>query len=436
MQEGLKRVLRTPAVLLIGINGVVGAGIFLLPAQVAGLAGAGAVWAYLAAGLVMALIGLSYAEAGAMFDRTGGPVVYTREAFGTLVGFTVGWMVWVTYLVGWAILGNGFVTYLASLWPPAEALKVPIVLGLVALLCALNTLGVRLGSGVIGVFTIAKLVPLLVLILAALIFAGEPGNAALGLVPEGDGAFLQAVLVIVFAYGGFEAATIPAGEMTNPRRTVVVAVLGTILAVTVFYALIQYSALRVVPDLAATTGSEPAAGAQAPLATVGEALFAGGLVLMTVGALVSIFGTQSGVALTAPRVPYALANEGTLPRVLGRVSGRFGTPVVSIWLTGAIVAVLAATGTFQQLLLLNVAARLYQYLLVCLSVAALRRRIPGAERPFRLPLGPAIPLLAAALCLLLLAQQEPPNLLAALAALAVGVLLYLLTRLTGAGDRP
>jgi len=420
--------------LLIGINGVVGAGIFLLPGQVAGLAGAGAVWAYLAAGFVISLIGLSYAEAGAMFDRTGGPVVYAREALGPLAGFSVGWMVWVTYLLGWAILGNGFVTYLASLWPPAEGLKVPIVLAPVALLCALNTLGVRLGSRVIETFTIAKLVPLLVLVVAGLTFAGEPGNAALGLVPEGRGDFLGAVLIITFAYGGFEAATIPAGEMRNPRRTVAVAVLGTISAVTVFYALIQYAALCVVPGLAAATGAEAAAGASAPLATVGEALFAGGLVLMTAGALVSIFGTQSGIALTSPRVPYALAKEGTLPGVFGRVSGRFGTPVVSIWLTGVIVAVLAVTGTFQQLLLLNVAARLYQYLVVCLSVAVLRRRLPDAERPFRLPLGPAIPILAALLCLALLAQQEPPSLLAALAALAVGVALYFATRLTGAGS--
>jgi amino acid transporter len=156
---------------------------------------------------------------------------------------------------------------------------------------------------------------------------------------------------------------------------------------------------------------------------------------MTAGALVSIFGTQSGVALTSPRVPYALAKEGTLPGFLGRVSGRFGTPVVAIWLTGVVVAVLAATGTFQQLLLLNVAARLYQYLLVCLAVAMLRRSLPDAELPFRLPLGPAIPLLAAALCLLLLAHQELPSLLAAAAALIFGVLLYLLARITGAKDR-
>ncbi len=189
MREQLQRVLRTPEVLFIGINGVVGGGIFLLPGQVAQSAGAAAVWAYLAAGVVVVLIGLSFAEVSTMYDRTGGSLVYTQEAMGQTAGFTVGWMVWVTYLVGWAILGNGFVGYLGSLWAPAETYEAPIIVGLVALLCLLNTLGVRLGSGVIQFFTVAKLIPLTLLIVAGLTFAGVPGNGALELVPDGSGDF-------------------------------------------------------------------------------------------------------------------------------------------------------------------------------------------------------------------------------------------------------
>jgi amino acid transporter len=323
-----------------------------------------------------------------------------------------------TYLIGWAILSDGFVSYLGSLWPPAEDYEDPIVIGLVVLLCLLNTLGVRLGSGVIGFFTVAKLVPLTLLVVAGLTFAGVPGNAALELVPSGSGEFLGAALLIVFAYGGFEGVTVPAGEMVNPRRTISVAVLGTLAGVTLFYMLIQYSALRMEPGLA---------GSETPLAFAGEAMFAGGLALMTVGALLSTFGTQSGLALISPRNLYALSREGMLPGVLGRV-GRFETPVVSIWLTGALVVVLAVTGTFTQLILLNVAARLYQYLMVCLSVVILRFRDPDAERPFRLPLGVAIPAIAAVLCVLLFTQQPLVNLLAALGALAVGLVLYAVSR--------
>jgi APA family basic amino acid/polyamine antiporter len=128
MREQLQRVLRTPEVLFIGINGVVGGGIFLLPGQVAQSAGAAAVWAYLAAGFVVVLIGLSFAEVSTMYDRTGGPLVYADEAMGKTAGFTVGWMVWVTYLIGWSVLSDGFVSYLGSLWTPARTYEAPITL--------------------------------------------------------------------------------------------------------------------------------------------------------------------------------------------------------------------------------------------------------------------------------------------------------------------
>ena len=419
MREHLQRVLRTPEVLFIGIIGLVGGGIFLLPGQVAQSAGAAAVWAYLAAGFVVVLIGLSFAEVSTMYDRTGGPLVYADEAMGKTAGFTVGWMVWVTYLIGWSVLSDGFVSYLGSLWAPARTYEAPIIIALVAVLCLINTIGVRLGSGVIGFFTVAKLIPLALLIVAGLTFAGASGNAALELVPSGSGDFFGAVLLIIFAYGGFEGATIPAGEMRNPRRTISVAVLGTLAGVTLFYMLIQYAALRIEPRLA---------GTETPLASAGEAMFAGGLAIMTVGALLSIFGTQSGLALISPRNLYGLSREGMLPGVLGRVHPRFRTPVVSIWLTGALVVILGVTGTFAQLVLLNVAARLYQYLMVCLSVVVLRLRDPEAERPFRLPLGFTIPAAATVLCVLLLTQQPLVNLLAALGALAVGLVLYAISR--------
>jgi len=421
LQEGLQRVLGAPAVLLIGINAVVGGGIFLLPGQLAEEAGALSVLAFLVAGALVMLVGLAYSEVGTMFSRTGGPVVYAQEAMGRTVGFSVGWMTWMTYLAGWSALSTGFVEYLSDLVPAAERFGPFIIAGVISALCLLNTLGVRLGSGVIQFFSVAKLLPLVVLIVAGLTFAGAGGGVGLGEVPDGSGGFLVAVSLIIFAYGGFEGTTIPSGEMRNPGRAISVGVLGTLGSVTVFYMLIQYASLRIQPGIG---------GESSPLTSVGSAMFAGGLVLMTVGALVSIFGTQSGVALVAPRNLYALSREGMLPDVLSRVHPRLSTPVVATWVTGGLVVLLASTGTFQALLLLNVAARLYQYLMVCLSAAILRFRQPGTERPFKLPLGPTIPAAAAALCLiLLLTGQEPRNLLYALTALGVGLLLYLTTRL-------
>ena len=189
-----------------------------------------------------------------------------------------------------------------------------------ALLCLINTLGVWLGSGVIGFFTVAKLIPLTLLIIAGLTFAGVSGNATLELVPPVSGDIFGAMLLIIFAYGGFEGTTIPAGEMRNPRRTISVSVLGTFAGVTLFYMLIRYATLRIEPEL---TGTE------IPLASAGEAMFAGGLAVATVGALLSIFGTQSGLALISLRNLYGLSREGMLPGVLGWVHPRFRTPVVS-----------------------------------------------------------------------------------------------------------
>ncbi|KPV42389.1 APC family permease [Alicyclobacillus ferrooxydans] len=419
MEENLKKVLRTPEVLLIGINGVVGGGIFLLPGQVAKLAGHNAVWAYLVAGIIAILIGLSFAEASSMFTKTGGAMVYTEAAMGKTVSFTVGWMSWLTYVAGWAALSNGFFSYLSSLFPVIAPYKNIIIIVVIGLLCLLNTFGVRRGSGAIVFFSIAKLIPLLLLIVIGLIhFTGSPGAAS---VMTGGG-FGKAVLVLIFAYGGFEMATIPAGEMVNPRKTVSVAVIGTLVGVTLFYMLIQIAATHLDPALAT---------AKAPLAAAGKAMFAGGLTVMTVGAVLSIFGTKSGVALAAPRQLYAIARDGGLPGVFGFISEGQKTPVVAIWTTGILVMIAATTGTFNTLVLLNVAARVYEYLLVCVSVIVLRFKDKNAERPFRLPFGILIPVVAGILCIWLLAQEAGQQLGVALIALVIGLVLYVLTKVIG-----
>lgn len=231
----------------------------------------------------------------------------------------------------------------------------------------------------------------------------------------------KAVLVLIYAYGGFEMATVQQGEMIHPRRSAAVGVIGTLVGATLFYLLIQAAAQRLDPALATST---------APLADAGRAMFVGGATVMTIGAILSILGTKSGVALTAPRILYALALRRGLPGMIARISPRFQTPIVSIWTTGIVVILLSVTGTFEHLLMLNVAARLYEYLAVCIAVIVLRFRAKSEKRTFRLPFGVAIPALASALCIWLLCQETASQLLVALGALLFGLVLHWISRRT------
>lgn len=417
MEESLKRVLRTPEVLFIGINGVIGGGIFLLPGQVARLAGDKSMFAYLLAGVIAILIGLAFSEASSMFTKTGGSFVYAERAMGKTVAFTVGWMSWLTFVIGWASLSSGLISYLSALAPGVAPYKDLIIVVLVGLLCLLNTCGVRRGSMTVLFFSIVKLIPLALLIIMGLFFVTHTGVHAGSLgTPKNFG---KAVLMLIFAYGGFEMATIPQGEMVNPRKSVAIGVIGTLVGVTLFYMLIQVAAQRLDPTLAAST---------APLADAGRAMFVGGATVMTAGAILSIFGTKSGIALSSPRIVYALSLNRSLPSVFAKIWPRFQTPVVAIWTTGILVMILACTGTFQHLILLNVAARLYEYLLVCIAVVVLRFRAKDANRSFKLPLGITIPVIGAALCVWLLCQEAGNQLVAALIALVVGLVLYGISR--------
>jgi APA family basic amino acid/polyamine antiporter len=419
MQETLRRALHTPQVLFLGINGVIGGGIFLLPGEVAADARHQALWAYLIAGAIVLLIGLAYAEASSMVTNTGGAYLYVEKAMGSVVGFAVGWMSWVTFVLGWAALSVGLVGYLVQLIPALQPWHSVVIVAIIGLLCLLNTLGVQRGALAVTFFSIVKLIPLLLLIVfGVLTLFAAPLHLATA---SSSAHFSQAVLLLIFAYGGFEMAAIPAGEMTQPRRSVVIGVIGTLVGVTIFYILIQWAAQRLDPHLASAVD---------PLTQVGRLMFLGGATVMTLGAALSILGTQSGVALASPRILYALAFHRSLPQPLARVLPAFNTPVVAIWTTGILVAVLALSGTFTHLILINVAARLFEYLFVAIAVVVLRLREPQAERRFKLPLGITIPVAAAILCAALLVQESRADLVAAAFALLIGLAAYVATRLT------
>ncbi len=400
--EALPRVLSRWAVLALALNGVVGSGVYLLPAAAAAHLGSASVWAVPLAGLAAAY-------------------VYTRAAFGEATGFAVGWMSFVGRVTAVATLSAGFAQALGYLVPaaregPGRALCVG--LPLVALV-AINVRGVKLGAGTVAVLLAAKLIPLGVVITAGLLalqpehFEGVFAFPAAGLAKAG--------LLLLFAYGGFENTAAPAGEYRDARRDVPFALLFQILAVTILYAAVQIVAVGTLPDLAAS---------KTPLAdAAGRLLGPRGGALLTLGAALSIVGTIASSILAGPRYLYAISAGGALPPALARLHPRWRTPWVGIALLGTLALPLALSGTFVQLAALSAGTRLITYLGTAAAVPFLRRLTPVGGTVVVLPGGPAIPIAAVAVCLLLLSGISGRDLASIAGALAAGLLAHGVWRL-------
>ena len=401
----------------LSVNDVIGSGIYLLPAAAAALLGPASLWAVLLAGLAVSLLVLCYAQAASYFDQPGGGYLYAREAFGPFIGFEVGWMLLLTRIASAAALSNGLAEAVTHFWPDAASgnMRIAIVTGSLGFLVAINVVGVRAAARTGVGLAIAKVLPLLLFVAIGAWQVDLSLAAPLAQAPE-PRALGEAALLLLFAYAGFENLPAAAGEYRNPRRDVPFAMLSMIATVTLIYFSVQWVALGTLPGLAQS---------QTPLAEA-AVRFAGPwlALLMTVGAAVSILGTNSNTVMLGPRYLHALAMDGYGPRVLAAIHPRFRTPVPAILTVGGLSLVLALSGSFVQLALLSVVARLCAYVGTSVSVLVLRRRHDAREGALRLPGGPLIPVAATLLSLALLASAEAGNLIAGAVALAVGALVY------------
>ena len=414
-----RRVVSRWQIVALAINGVVGSGVYLLPAAAAAMLGPASLWAVALAGLAVLLIVLCFAEASSHFDEPGSAYLYAREAFGTFAGFEIGWMMWLARVATVASLSVGFAQALGYLLPSVThgiGRTFAIVLPLAAL-TFINVIGVRSGVNTVVVLVIAKLVPLTIFV-AVGIFALSPALIT-GQYASSGGGLGQAALLLLFAYAGFENTAAAAGEFKNPRRDVPFALIVEVGIVTVFYVAVQWVALGTVPNLGAS---------ETPLAD-GARIFLGhwGGWLLTAGAVVSILGTSNNSVIAGPRYLFALARDGFGPHFLASIHPRFRTPAAAIVFQGAIALPLALSGSFVGLATLSVIARLTAYVATTTAVPILRRR-DSSSNPFRLPGGIAIPAAATAVSLGLLASASWANLLAGAAALAVGGLIYAFRR--------
>lgn len=421
-RASLRRVLGLPDVVLMGINGVIGSGIFLLPGAAAALMGPAAILPLICAGILCVLIALCFAEVGGRFGATGGAYLYAREVFGGFIAFSVGWMSWWVRIIAWAALANGFAVALLPLFGevPASVDDI-VVVAVIVVLSIVNFRGTKLGAVVMNVLTIAKLIPLAVFVIVGLFFLD--GSRFTPFAPEGYGSLAETVLVLLWAFVGFEVLAVPAGEMRRPNRTVPLAFVTVMAVVTLAYVGVLVVATGTYDDLA---GSEnPVAEAAATF------LGSAGGTFVAVGIAISIIGTNAASALVTPRCLYALAEQRQMPAIFGAVHATYRTPSVAIIVSSTLVLVIALSGSFVELAVISVVARFFQYIPTCIGVLVLRRRDERAGRTaggFRVPLGATVPVLATLCCVVLLALTEPRKLLWGGGALVLGIPFYFLFR--------
>jgi APA family basic amino acid/polyamine antiporter len=401
--EGLLRAIGARALGTNIVNLTVGAGIFVLPGIVAARLGAAAFVAYLVCSVAVALVFLCFAEAGSRVTRSGGAYAYVEEAFGPFAGFvasTVFWFGW--NVVSDAAIAVAMVETLAIAFPllGQPLLRAAFLVALFAVLAAANVVGVRMGLRVVVFNTVAKLVPLLVVAIAGLAAISWRHLVPPELPSLGD--IGGASLVLFFAFGGAESALSNSGEIEDPPRTIPRGLLLGLSAVLVLYVWLQTVAQGVL-------GPELATNVEAPLSATADVVLGGwGATLLLAATVISILGALSGDMLGAPRVVFASAKDGLLPRPLARVHPRFRTPHVAIVFFAAVACGLALSGTFEPLAVVASGSILLLYMGVSLAVIRLRLRGgEGAPGEFRVPGGVAIPVLSCAVVLWLLAQLTP-----------------------------
>ncbi|AKD55219.1 APC family permease [Spirosoma radiotolerans] len=398
------------------INITIGAGILGLPTKLYALAGTWSLLAYGVSAGIVTLIILCFAEVSSRFSGTGGPYLYTRIAFGPLVGFEVGWLFWLSRIAAFASICNLFVSY-AALFRPQLATgweRTGLMAALVTSLAILNYIGVQRSARVNTLFTITKLLAVALFAAVGLFFVK---STAFAWPPfPSYASFSQTVLLLIFTFSGFDVATIPSGEVQQPQRTVPLSLLVAIGTVAVLFMAVQIVCIGTLPNL----GSSERPLADAARQFIGPA---GGW-FITIVALLTALGTLHALMLTGPRLLFAMAEQGQLPNWLAATHPRFRTPYSAILITAILQLLLAVTGTFLYALTLSTLIRIAYFALTCAALPVFRRRANVPPAQFRVAGGWLISALAVVLCLWLLSNSSGREARDVAIAMAAGLVIF------------
>ncbi len=405
----------------LAVNSVLGSAIFGLPSILAAAVGRASPWTVLLTGVVMASIVACYAEVASQFSATGGTYLYVRWTFGRRAGLLVAWLNLLTRLTACAAAVNLFVIYLGEFFPAVAhpGLRFAAITLLVGTLAVANYRGVGAGARLSDISIVAKLLPLALVCVVGVVYLARHIDMSIAGPPARVDGWLSAMLLLFFAYGGYEAALNPMGEAADPRRDAPYALFVALVLITILYTLVQLTVVHVLPD--------PAHSAR-PLADVARVLMGpAGAVIISLGALVSVYGFLSANLLTSPRSIFALAELGDFPRRFSDVHSRDRTPHVSIVVFALLLWLFALLGSFSWNVTLSAVGRLCYYAAVCVAVPVLRRRQPAAAR-FHVPGGMLLPSLGVAVCLVLLTRVDFSKSLILAGTITVAVLNWLAVR--------
>ena len=409
------------SIVLLGINGIIGSGIFLLPNKAMAIIGPASLLVMLFDMLLVLAITFCFAEASGLFKENGGAYIYAKEAFGDFIGYEVGFLSWATRIIAFSTMSVGFATALGGLIPSLNTvmMKNIIISVIFIVLAVINLLGIKLYEVIQNLATIAKILPF-ILFIGMGIFYIEPVNFT-PLVPNGvytPGSFGAAAVMVFFAFTGFESLAVAAAEMENPQKNLPKATLITIFTVSAIYILLLACAIGIMGyELAGTT-----APVQAAFTRIAGAF---GTTIVAAGTLISIGALCIASSFITPHSGLALAEQHMLPAFMAK-RNRFGAPYWCIIVSTIVAMLIGYTGGFAFLASISVVSRFSQYIPTCLSIMVFRKKMPDAPRVFKIPFGPVIPVIALLVSFWLLAQAKPQQLLIGFGAAIVALPFYFL----------
>ena len=412
----LNRSISRWAMVLLVINGVIGSGIFGLPSKAFKEVGVYSIAAFLICSIAVFIIILCFSEVSSRFDKTGGPYLYALSSFGPLPAFLTGWLLLLTRFITFAALINLLVTYLTvfSDWFTLSSSRIITIVLLTLLLAYINHIGVKNSTRVNNFLTIAKLLPLLLFIIVGFFFVRGENYEAKEL--PGFSSFSSTVLLLVFAFGGFESVLVNSGEVKDPGKNLPFALLLAALIIAGIYMLVQIVSIGTLPSLATT---------EKPLADASQ-LFMGqtGALVIALGAMFSVTGTLNAIMLVGSRLPFAFSEEKQFPRIFSFIHPKYKTPTWSLLLFMTITILVSLTYSFLEAATISAITRVMIYAIVCITLIILRKKRPEQTGFFKIKYGNVFAVLGVLIAFWLLSSAKSDDIKAVGIALGIGLMIY------------